>query len=195
LFSPDSQMLFQVGNDTLRVYRVGEPKTYRTQPIGTDFAFSPDMSQVAYTVCLNRSGSRCQSSYAKIYALSDETIHTYTSDLAPTLQSVAFSPDGAALAAASGSGVVIWNVADSTIRFSQRLSDSNQPVDWVKFSPSGDLLLAYESGQRLHFWDLSSGELVYTIPDIRIDRLTWAQDGSFLAILSAGQVSLWGISP
>jgi WD40 repeat protein/serine/threonine protein kinase len=196
VYALDGKQFFAIGKDSLRIFRQGEVVSYRSLVgVTSDLVFSPNQGRIAYSVCTNRSGGNCLAQSIRVYEFETEQTQIFTSQVSQIFLSPVFSPDGTALAAAAGDGMIVWNTEDKTVRFSQRIPDSKQPLVWVQYSPDGGLLAGMEKGNRLHFWDMATGDLLYTIPEIQIDRMAWAPDRTFIAILSAGSIQIWGIDP
>jgi WD40 repeat protein/tetratricopeptide (TPR) repeat protein len=70
---------------------------------------------------------------------------------------VAWQPGTDRLAAASGSDVFVWNLADPAAD-PQRLEEHHQRVEFVAYHPSGNLLASYDWDGRVWLWNARTGE-------------------------------------
>lgn len=72
--------------------------------------------------------------------------------------SIAFSPDGAALAAASSDGRIrFWSLPES-----QQLTSLKTYADKIAFSPDGHYLASADPNGRLNLWEMPSATLIRT---------------------------------
>jgi WD40 repeat protein/DNA-binding SARP family transcriptional activator len=88
--------------------------------------------------------------------------HGAFSDIFDTVNCVAFSPDGALVAAGSGNGIVgVWRVVDG-----QRhalFTDYRSSVASIAFSPDRQALASASSDAVVRIWDVATGELRRTL--------------------------------
>ena len=90
--------------------------------------------------------------------------HPAFSDVFDAVNSVAFSPDGALVAAGSSNGVVgVWRVANGQ---RHTLFVGHASSVWsVAFSPDGCLLASASSDATVRLWDVASGRLIMALAD------------------------------
>jgi WD40 repeat protein len=112
--------------------------------------------------------------------------------------SLAYSPDGTAVATGGWNGTVkMWDPASG--RVLRSFSGHSYPVRGLAFTPDGRMLAAGASDGRVIFWDLKSGR-----ERMRLDRgsrfpvngMAISHDGRFLAAAGgrgAGAVSVWDL--
>ena len=104
------------------------------------------------------------------------------------IESVAFSPDGALLAAglSSWEPVMVWDLATGE---SFVLEQGVAP--YVAFSPDGTLAWAVPHGVIL--WDAAAPEEIATLQQAG-SRLAFSRDGTLLAVVSSdGPIALWDV--
>jgi hypothetical protein len=98
---------------------------------------------------------------------------------ADTVRSVAFSPDGKALATAGYDNVVrLWDVASGQQRAT--LSGHRERLLSLAFSPDGRML-ASGGTDAVKLWDVSSGRERATFDDRNVLAVTFSPDGKRLA--------------
>jgi WD40 repeat protein len=150
-------------------------------------AFSPD-------------GSRLLSSGADMLRLWDLDERAPSGRIVRRKQSpgasMAFSPNGKQLAADEGNGkVILWSV-DPDHRLAHNVASTKQTVNAVAFSPAGNLL-AWGVDSVLQIKDVSdSGAPTRSvrIPQEKIFNLEFSPDGSQLAVVGFGDVTLWDVA-
>jgi WD40 repeat protein len=107
--------------------------------------------------------------------------------------SVAFSPDGKVLAAAHGSAVRLWRVADGQLL--HQLEGHRDRVISLAFAPDGLLLASGGRDKALVLWQTVSGKEVQRIgpqPGRVLTALAFSADGKQLASGDEeGYLSLW----
>ena len=78
--------------------------------------------------------------------------------------SVAFSPNGELLAAASYGGyIVLWEARTGKLVRRLRLSDQGYLADHIAFSADGRLVVAGTMG-IIRLWEVATGQLVRRVP-------------------------------
>ena len=109
--------------------------------------------------------------------------------------SVAFSPDGTILAAASGEGTAkLWDVASREAIAT--LYPRSSQVTSVNYSPDGRIL-AGTAGSDVNLWDVASGEVVAALRGglYGTSDVDFSPDGTTLAAgCSDGAVRLWDVA-
>jgi WD40 repeat protein len=107
---------------------------------------------------------------------------------------IALSPDGQRLAVATALGVELRNSQTGAIE--RLLTDAEEIVVAVAFSPDGSLIAAGAYDRTSRVWDANSGELLFTFPDTgsAATSVTFSSDGSILAAGSSRcSVLLWSM--
>jgi WD40 repeat protein len=106
--------------------------------------------------------------------------------------SVAFSPDGKRLIAASQKGpIYIWNVADWKLLTKLVGGRGSTPM---KLSPDGKRLAVAGSGTRIWIWDLEHGKLLHDEPGHawEVRSVAFSPDSALIATGSVGkETQLW----
>src|SRR5207237_2599643 len=111
---------------------------------------------------------------------------------APSVSDVAFSPDGQLLAAATGDGAVVWNVA-SRRPVGRPFSRGGRPAIQVAFSPDGRLLAA-AGIDAVSVWDVRTRSETPLPGRAGIAEIAFDPDGRHLAIARTdGPVELWDV--
>jgi serine/threonine protein kinase/Tol biopolymer transport system component len=106
-----------------------------------------------------------------------------------TLNSIAVSPDGLQLAAASSAGITLFQLPDFAPL--QTIVEGN--VGQIAWSPDGRFLAGSGSNSAITIWNSSDGSEVNRIAGNAV-ALAWSPDSSQLLLgNSSGQVSLWPI--
>ena len=116
--------------------------------------------------------------------------HLATLDVVGAVPSVAFSPDGGALATGSGQGVRLWNPETRTV--TEALSGGTTVVAWSHQGAT----LAIGSGRQAQLWDLTSGRQVAlpTEHTREIHSLAFSPDGAMLASGAPDAIRLWDLA-
>ena len=108
---------------------------------------------------------------------------------------VAFSPDGAQVAAPTTAGTVkVWDIPLGRLR--QTLSDGTRQIWHVAWSPDGRLLAAAGRDGAVTLWDWAAGKEVRRLEHGRGTLVSaFRPDGAMLAIGSTSRtVSLWDVA-
>ena len=109
------------------------------------------------------------------------------------VRTLVFSPDGQFLAAGKGHegpGIVtVWDVQTRHV-IAELEGDSNR-VRTVTFSPDNRILASSGRDGQLKLWDVSTWELLRTIPRTGYYDIAFSPDGNMLVSTNDGYVSLW----
>jgi WD40 repeat protein len=108
------------------------------------------------------------------------------------IRSIAYSPDGAMIAAAGGDGSVLaWDAASGDSP--ARLEGHTASVLCVAFSPDGKTLASAAGDRTIRLWDLGgrSERAVLRGPIVPVTALAFARDGQTLAAASDGDPTIW----
>jgi WD40 repeat protein len=113
------------------------------------------------------------------------------------VQSVAFSPDGALLAASGIRQTYQWDV--TTGQLIQTLaSPPGAVIRQIEFSPDGHLVAAIVTSNTACIWNVTTGKIVATMPDpanTEIASLAYSPDGKTLAVGDYNShIYLWNVS-
>lgn len=107
-----------------------------------------------------------------------------------TLISIAVSPDGMQLAAATSAGITLYQLPD----FAAVETIVEENVEEIAWSPDGRFLASSGPNQAIHVWDSSDGSEVAQLAG-SATALAWSPDSSQLLLGSrSGLVSLWPIA-
>jgi WD40 repeat protein len=106
-----------------------------------------------------------------------------TLELAGPVRALAWSPDGALLAAAVGNEVVLVRVVGMTVELAGDLEGHGAPVRAVAWSADGRTLASGGDDRVVRLWDPRKRALVKTLARQRgaIATLAWSPDGAMLA--------------
>jgi WD40 repeat protein/tRNA A-37 threonylcarbamoyl transferase component Bud32 len=104
---------------------------------------------------------------------------------------VAYSPDGKAIASASGDKTVkVWNTSDGGLTV---LAGHSDPVSTVAFSPDGRTLASASEDETIKLWDLSTKTELRTLKlSADVEGIAFSPNGATLASVSS-DVQLWDI--
>ena len=112
----------------------------------------------------------------------------------PTIESVAYSPDGTMLVSGAGDGTVkLWDMAKKE-NIATFEGHTDRGVSSVAFSPGGTTL-ASGGGDGIKLWDVSTRRNIATLEEQEVSSVTFSPDGTMLASGSSSRiVKLWDIS-
>jgi WD40 repeat protein len=131
-------------------------------------------------------------------ALSGKELHAYKTN---SVNLIAFSRDGAKLAAACARGqIVVWDVASgkelTTLSTDAELNQAD--VYAISFSPDGKLMAAGDAGGSITIWDANTFQRLKVLPKVQklgIEAVPFSPDGRLLASASHdGTVKLWDLT-
>ena len=106
-----------------------------------------------------------------------------------TLNSIAVSPNGLRLAAATSAGITLYQLPDF-IPLETIVAGNVGQIAW---SPNGNLLASSGPNQAIHIWNSSDGSEANQLAG-SATALAWSPDSTQLLLgNSSGQVSLWAI--
>jgi WD40 repeat protein len=111
------------------------------------------------------------------------------------LNAVAFSPDGALVAAGDADGhTYLWDVA--TGHLAATFTDpkkSGESVDAVAFSPGGTTMATADADGSTYLWDVATGSLIATLSnDEAANAVAFSADGTVLATAeNFADIELW----
>jgi WD40 repeat protein len=200
-FSPGSALLAvgtdpvtfgTVGTDRPSVVELWDAATRRlvaTLPAGRatnvdSLAFSPDGSTLAV---LTDNGSTLD-----LWNVRTRQLHGSFTPAGSGAYTVAWSPDGTALAIGSGVGVQLWNVASRTQDGSPLPSG---PANALAWSPDGSIL-AVGSTTGTELWNVAARQQIgSTLITSNSQTVAWSPDGKTLAVgMSDGTVQIWNLA-
>ena len=111
-----------------------------------------------------------------------------------SISDISFSPDGAQIAAASATGIWIYDTHNGTSQ--ALLTDHVTRCELLTFSPDGKFL-ATGMRENILLWDISSGKLLKSLNgfDNRLVKIRFFEDGkSLLCVYSDGTACLWDVN-
>jgi WD40 repeat protein len=195
-FGPDGTWLAGALTDVVRwEVASGERQRLYAAPalsVTTALAVSPDGARLASAHKTDNYGSAA-SPFVRLAGLTGEGACLPEGAGAP-VTSLAFRPDGAALAAASGTFLLVWEVPSG--RPLARLKLGATFFQALAFSPDGRFLAAVRNDATVHFWDARSFREVAAF-DWQIGplvSLAFAPDGMRAAAGSKkGLIVVWDV--
>ena len=198
-YSPDgSTLVVSCGRPKVQLWDTNTKKLIRTYSLGSFriihcIACAPDGVTLA---C----GGYSSSEYNTVFLLSTETgeYGRFFRGHKDMITSVAFSPDGLTLASGDESGTIhLWDAA--TGESLKKLVMKEDGVNSIGFLPDGQTLVS-TNNSGYHFWDVTTGKTVKTIPGDAVPPETKARifrfyspDGSTYAFTHPddNQVRIW----
>jgi RNA polymerase sigma factor (sigma-70 family) len=213
-FSPDGKTLATAGKDlVVQLWSVGTGKEMRrlllpprppvpgaaavapfVEELGVSVAFSPDGGTLAVATEVQKGGAEVQTihlldvpGWKEVRRLSSS--HDYYWHFQPSLS---FSPDGQWLAAGSGPGVRLWDVATGKERFEEWHRPLTSPV----LAPDGKLLATADWDGNIDLWDAASGRAVRRLTGHvgRVAGMIFSPDGSLVSAGVDDTVRFWDVA-
>lgn len=117
-------------------------------------------------------------------------------EAASTARRLAFSPDGAQIAAGELEQITLWNTAGGTLH-KTLTTGPGAVTDVMTYAPTASLLLNGGAIPAMTLWDTVTGLLVNTLPGVGGDVTTaaFSPNGELLVTATLGRdVSLWDVS-
>ena len=112
-------------------------------------------------------------------------------------RSIAFSPDGQWLAAASEKKVLLWDTNQGAGQLARMLEHTFR-VTTVAFSPDSLTLASGNTSGTVEVWEVSTGQRLYTLDRLAAPArsLAFSPDGRTLASAHMDKtIRLWNMSP
>jgi WD40 repeat protein len=163
------------------------------QVAGTDSSLAAQLNVLAYRM------KPSNAVYTKLISAQDTPLASVLPVTSGIPYSIAYSPKGDILAAATGTGVQLWNTSSSPL---PRPLGSPLPVrsgtaDSIAFSPSGDILAA-AAGTGVQLWDISPSSaprrgLLLPVGSGGADSIAFSPTGDILAAATGTGVELWSV--
>jgi len=137
------------------------------------------------------------------HAESAELLATFEAGTTLSRISVAWSPDGKALAGITTDGNVtteesvrLWNIETGrqSFQLKQNLGENRGAI---AFSPDGAILAAADATGMVGLWDAESGAQIRTCPihTAQVKSLAWLPDGKTLACGCDDGIRFWNTEP
>lgn len=195
-FAPDGQMIVGTDGESLFLWPVSGGAARQINGVYASdpgVAFSPD-GQIIAAISYNQ---------VQTFRASDGTLLVTLEKRSGALMSVAFSPDGASIAAGAATGVIyLWNTTDGkliqTLKGPKLFDRNAHWIAAIAFSPDGQTIVgAVEETNTVCIWRVSDGTIRRTMSDafqVPYGRvgLAYSLDGKFIAVGTyEGHISIW----
>jgi serine/threonine protein kinase/WD40 repeat protein len=194
---PSGELIIRDAETGRQLYAIPDIKGYRPRP-----AFSPDGARIALVSQKTRDGF---ASEVKVWDVATGTLVlalpvAFGGDRCMT--SVAFSPDGRALAAVGPASPTrnelhVWDVASGRQRFTIQGPFRGHQVR-LAFSPDGSRISCAGGDARVGLWDAASGKelAMYTGHTSSVTAVAFSRDGRHLLSADATEsVKVWDANP
>jgi WD40 repeat protein len=161
---------------------------------GTDSSLAAELNVLAYQM------KPSSATYTKLISAQDTPLATVLPVAPVTPNSVTFSPSGRVLAAATSTGVQLWDVSSpSPRRLGSALRVGAGGANSVAFSPNGRTLAAATS-TGVVLWNLGPSS-VPRLPGLALpvgsgaaDSVAFSPGSDILAVATGTEVQLWDVS-
>jgi WD40 repeat protein len=164
------------------------------QAASTDSSLAAQLNVLAYQM------KPSNALYTKLISAQDTPLATVLPVSSGTPDSIAYSPSGDILAAATGVGVQLWSISSTSVPrpLGSPLPVGSGTTESVAFSPQGDLLAAGTStGVQLWTISSSSAPRLRPLPPVAsgsADSIAFGPGGDILAVATDAGVQLWNLS-
>lgn len=195
VFSPDGQKLAVVEEEALKIYStedfgvINNMKSPVTEPYDTvcAVAFSPDNASLAV-------GDAKGHVWIMGCETGGEPISRRCLDLEKScrIASLAMTPDGKRLLAASSMGITCWCLSDGE----SDLFPSNDVVESVSVSPDGLHFATADYAGALKIYDITEEKNLFERRLVNVNRVLYSPDGEFIVSGDCfGSVAVWNLKP
>jgi WD40 repeat protein len=164
------------------------------QAASTDSSLAAQLNVLAYQM------KPSNATYTKLISAQNTPLATVLPVSSGTPDSIAYSPSGDVLAAATGAGVQLWSVSSTSVPrpLGSPLPVGSGTADSVAFSPKGDLL-ATGTSTGVQLWTISSSSAPRPRPLPPVasgsaDSIAFDPGGDILAVATDAGVQLWNLS-
>jgi WD40 repeat protein len=193
-FTPNGQLLLANSADTMRFWDLTSGRMVNGMTGIGRYELSPDGNLLAYVACTEQAAYGCKNEVVTLYDIPNS--RTFLS-LVPTtsqVSSLALSPDGKYVGAASGNGATVWNTADGSekIRLGDvRITARMDRLYFVPASPGAEISMVatLTIDSQLWFWNIETGDIIHNLflPNTRLAftpnaRYLLAQYGSTMSV-------------
>ncbi len=186
VFSPDGKLVVTAcGDDGVHIY---DADTYQQRLfVGGDFPFKVSFSGNSQVLAI----PAYQKGTVRLLNIANNR-ELATLKLSNRAQWVEFARDGQSLLAASENAVDVWDLTRTKEK--QILDGHAGGVPGVAFDPGGEILASVGKDRTVKFWQVSTGQLIGTIPGFNesVQAVAFSPDGDLIATGDwDGGVRLW----
>lgn len=197
VYSPDGKTIATASKSEVRFWDAETGKNtgvLKGHVSLADFVtYSPDGKTIATAI-----GSPYYRQYDEIISLWDAITGVHKKDCKNSkkevfglVKSLTYSPDGKAIAAATGNEVRFWD-AETGKQHETILKGDTSWISSVAYSPDGKII-AIAGEHEVHLWDFDTGEHKRTLKGHTksITSVAYSPDGATLAAASGNKVYFW----
>jgi WD40 repeat protein len=205
-FSPDGRILASGGTlgdneGTVRLWNIATHQQIGSPLNGSggtvySVAFSPDGKTLASATGVTGLSALGVATVRLWDVGSQQQLGDPLTGLAGPVYSVAFSPDGKALASGNGDGTMrLWDVATSRQQIGSPLAGPVGPVNSVAFSPDGKTLASGNTDGTERLWDPATGQPIGSPLAGPLPGLLGQPSGDAVRVTGSGLVTSVTFSP